>query len=346
MIPIIDIAALFGSDSAARRAADLAIITAAMGSGFMLVTGLPSGMPIAPAQLQALKQIFDLPPEAQRRLWRQKFAAENCNIYRGWFPLQHGHLTFKEGIDLGPDLVDGADVTDPTDPLLEPTPLPSEEMLPGWRAAAISYYRAMDLTGQMLMRALARGLGLAEHFFDAAFAGGISTLRLIHYPPRSPADLAAIDHPDLWVTQNGHRAYVTGAPHVDSGLVTLLAQDGVAGLQAMASDGSWLDVPPRDHALVVNFGRLLERWTAGRIKATRHRVIGLGTERYSIPFFYEPRVDAVIAPLPLVEVTDAESDFAPFLYGDHLWAATTKFVEFAGLAHLRPTRGSQSAIRR
>jgi 2OG-Fe(II) oxygenase superfamily len=58
-------------------------------------------------------------------------------------------------------------------------------------------------------------------------------------------------------------------------------------------------VPPTENTLVVNFGRLLERWTDGRIKATPHRVIGSGRERYSVPFFYEPRIDAVIAPLRL-----------------------------------------------
>lgn len=58
-------------------------------------------------------------------------------------------------------------------------------------------------------------------------------------------------------------------------------------------------MPPTENTLVVNFGRLLERWTDGRIKATPHRVIGSGRERYSVPFFYEPRIDAVIAPLRL-----------------------------------------------
>jgi len=82
--------------------------------------------------------------------------------------------------------------------------------------------------------------------------------------------------------------------------------------------------------------KVLERWTGGRIRATEHRVLGSGRERFSIPFFYEPRPDAVIAPLPLAGV----ENFAPFLYGDHLWAATTKFVEFRGLEHLRPPRGA------
>lgn len=51
----------------------------------------------------------------------------------------------------------------------------------------------------------------------------------------------------------------------------------------------------------------------------------------SIPFFYEARADAEIRPLPM----DAPDAFEPFLYGDHLWATTTKFVEFHGMEPLR-----------
>jgi isopenicillin N synthase-like dioxygenase len=60
-------------------------------------------------------------------------------------------------------------------------------------------------------------------------------------------------------------------------------------------------------------------------------VIGYGRERKSIPFFYEPRANAEFRPLPL----GWAGSFEPFFYGDYLWAATTKFVEFKGLEGLR-----------
>jgi isopenicillin N synthase-like dioxygenase len=86
----------------------------------------------------------------------------------------------------------------------------------------------------------------------------------------------------------------------------------------------------------VNFGQVLERWSGGRIRATEHRVLGSGQERCSIPFFYEARAEAEIRPLP----TDDPASFEPFLYGDHLWARMTSFVEFAGMQGLRrPARG-------
>jgi hypothetical protein len=43
----------------------------------------------------------------------------------------------------------------------------------------------------------------------------------------------------------------------------------------------------------------------------------------------------VIAPLGL------GGDFAPVTYGDHLWEATTKFIEQRGIAHLRKPRAAQ-----
>jgi 2-polyprenyl-3-methyl-5-hydroxy-6-metoxy-1,4-benzoquinol methylase len=126
----------------------------------------------------------------------------------------------------------------------------------------------MERVSTLLMRSLARGLGLPETIFDAAFAGGISTLRLIHYPPRPASSFAGAPEEEVWVTHEGERRHVTGRAHVDSGFVTLLAQDGVGGLQARRRGGDWIDVPPTEGSLAVNFGKSLERWTGRRIKAT------------------------------------------------------------------------------
>jgi isopenicillin N synthase-like dioxygenase len=339
MIPRIDIAALFGPASAQRDAADRSIAGAAADIGFMTVTGHPFESAAGPASRRDLLRIFDLAQAELRALWRWNFDASHANVYRGWFPLQDGYPTYKEGIDIGPDLVSGASVVDPTDPLCEATPLPREAALPGWRGGARDYYRAMASIGGAIMRSVARGLALPEDTFDAAFEGGISTLRLLRYPVRSARSFGAMERERIVVTECGTERFLVAAPHVDSGFVTLLAQDGVEGLQARAHDGSWLDVPPLPDSLAVNFGKVLERWTGGRIRATEHRVLAPGRTRFSIPFFYEPRVDAEIAPLPGV------APFEPFLYGDHLWEVTTKFVEQRGIAHLRAPRRPASSQR-
>jgi isopenicillin N synthase-like dioxygenase len=330
-IPVIDVAALFDGPSPARDRTDAGIIEAASTFGFFSASALPGNVPIDRESRSQLLRLFDLPPDKIRPLWRQKFEPTHANVYRGWFPLQPGNVTSKEGIDLGADVAYGTAEVRDDDPLREATPLPQESDLPGWHASVARYYRAMERVAGTLMQSIARGLGLEERFFDLAFERGLSTLRLIRYPVRADLDQAADANAELWIEHQGKRFYVTGTPHEDTGFLTLLAQDGVAGLQAQHRSREWLDVPPAEGLLAVNFGKILERLSAGRIKATRHRVIGYGRERKSIPFFYEPRADAEFRPLP----SEWAGSFEPFLYGDYLWANTTKFVEFTGLEGLR-----------
>jgi isopenicillin N synthase-like dioxygenase len=264
-------------------------------------------------------------------LWRQKFEPSHPNRYRGWFPLQTGFLTAKEGIDLGADVAYGSSLVEADDPLREATPMPPEDVLPGWRNSVARRYLGLEGVARTLMQSIARDLGLDERFFDSKFERGLSTLRLIRYPARTDLEQAAAANPGLMVEHDGARCHITGIAHVDSGFLTLLAQDGVAGLQARDRSGEWIDVPPTPGVLAVNFGAILETWSAGRIKATEHRVIGRGEERMSIAFFYEARADAEIRPLPM----HTADSFAPFFYGDYLWARTTQFVEFAGMESLR-----------
>ncbi len=339
-IPVIDVSSLFLSEAADRARTDAAILRAAAAPGFFLASNLPRAVPIDRASRLELLRLFDLPEREIRPLWRKKFDPSHANVYRGWFPLQAGFLTSKEGIDLGPDIAYGSSLARGDDPLQEPTPVPREQALPGWREAVARYYHGMIQTSRALMHSIARSLDLAENFFDDAFDRGLSTLRLIRYPPRIDLQQAAEADPNLWVMHEGSRRYVTGAPHVDSGLLTLLAQHGVGGLQAHGRQGEWMDVPSLEGTLAVNFGKVLERWSAGRIKATEHRVIGSGEARMSIPFFYEARADAEIRPLPM----DPVDAFEPFLYGDYLWATTTQFVEFKGMEGLRRPRRALNGL--
>lgn len=334
LLPVVDIAPLFRSDRTAARASDQALFAAAQDTGFVCVRGYAQDEALGPRERDRLLAVFGLDESQKRRLYRRKFAPENRNVYRGWFPLQPGNLTCKEGIDIGGDVVHGAGITRPDDPLREPTPLPDEHLLTGWRATVAAYYRAMEQVAQALMRSLSRSLSLPQDYFDPFFSRGLSTLRLIRYPARSVTELATVTDPGIWVDTDAQRRYLIGAPHTDSGFVTILAQDRVGGLQARSSNGRWIEVPPIEETLVVNFGQVLEQWSAGRIRATEHRVLGAGNERYSIPFFYEARADATIAPLPI----DAADRFTPFEYGDFLWKRMTSFVEFRGMEGERQPR--------
>jgi isopenicillin N synthase-like dioxygenase len=132
-IPLIDVSGLFDSEVAAsvRSAVDAMIIDAAHDAGFLVLRGLPSRLPLGPESRAGLLRVFDLPDERLRRLWRQTWAPDNPNVYRGFFPLEGG--LFKHGIDIGPERVG----TGGSDALAEPTPLPSEAELPGPGAAQL-----------------------------------------------------------------------------------------------------------------------------------------------------------------------------------------------------------------
>jgi isopenicillin N synthase-like dioxygenase len=334
MIPEIDVAPLFDAAMGDRETVDRRVWDAACRIGFMTIVGLPSELPIGPDARASLVRLFRIRGPEQRRLWKRNFAPENPNLYRGWWPIQSDETGGREGFDLGPDVVRALPDDGTNDPLHEPSVFPDEGRLPGWRADAAGYYVAMERIGLALLDALARGMGVAETFFRGAFRDGISSLRLVRYPARDAGNPLPPELDHYHTTWQGRRAEVVCGAHVDSGLVTIVAQCDEGGLQAKTADRGWVDVPAKPDALVVNFGALLERWTGGRVRATRHRVLSLGGERVSIPFFLEPRADARIEPLPLPDV----EPFQPFLYGDHVWTTTTRFPENYGLGPLRPNR--------
>lgn len=87
---------------------------------------------------------------------------------------------------------------------------------------------------------------------------------------------------------------VSCGEHSDYGCVTLLLADDTRGaLQVRGKDGGWIAADPVPGMYVVNIGDMLELWTGGRWRSTRHRVVhGGGGYRVSVPFFWEPDWDA------------------------------------------------------
>ena len=106
MIPTFDISSLLGPPSRLRDETDRRVMSAACDVGFLTISGLPGDVPQGAAVRAELLRVFSLPEPAKRALWRRKFDPARPNVYHGWFPLQNGAMTYKEGIDLGPDVAD------------------------------------------------------------------------------------------------------------------------------------------------------------------------------------------------------------------------------------------------
>ena len=87
---------------------------------------------------------------------------------------------------------------------------------------------------------------------------------------------------------------LTTPMHADTGFITLLSTFGYPGLQVKMPDGKYRSVKPLKNHIVVNLGNLLSQITDYQLKATMHRVLDIGCERWSSPFFMEPKWDAKI----------------------------------------------------
>ncbi len=88
--------------------------------------------------------------------------------------------------------------------------------------------------------------------------------------------------------------------HRDTGLVTFVLQDDAGGLQVQLAEG-WVDIPEVPDAFVVNLGEMMQLLTSGYFAATVHRVVSppAGTERVSIAYFFNPKLEATLQPLEL-----------------------------------------------
>jgi len=103
--------------------------------------------------------------------------------------------------------------------------------------------------------------------------------------------------------------------HTDAGALTVLLQDDVGGLQVY-KDGYWHNIPPVPGAIVVNTGDMMQVWSNDSYQAATHRVLAMeSSDRYSIPFFFNPAATARVSPLPTVI-----SESRPCAYKPIEWA--------------------------
>jgi isopenicillin N synthase-like dioxygenase len=278
-VPVLDISGLASPDPDARRRVASALGAACRGPGFFLVTGHAIPDTVTRRLFAAARALFGLPEAA-----KQALSIRHSPHNRGYVALSEEQLDpgkpadRKEAFNIGLDLP-------PEDPeVLAGAPFrgvnrwPAE--MPEVRSALLAHFDAAWALGRLLHRGFALDLGLPEEWFEDKLDRPIATLRLLRYPPGDPdAPLGA-------------------GEHTDYGNVTVLATDGVAGLEVRRRNGGWEPVPQIAGAFVCNIGDCLMRWTNGVYASTPHRVRAPAAERYSAAFFLDANPDAVVAVLP------------------------------------------------
>jgi isopenicillin N synthase-like dioxygenase len=281
-LPVVDLRAAPGQLRDSLR-------EAAHGVGFFYLTGHQVPSALSGRVLAAARGLFALPPAD-----KDAIAMVRSPHFRGYTrlggELTGGEVDWREQIDIGPQR---SPIAGPGKPdylwLQGPNQWPAA--LPELPGIIDEWDAALSEVARTLLRHWAAALGSPPDVFDSAFAQTPATLiKVVRYPARAAS------------------AQGVGA-HRDSGVLTLLlAEPGSGGLQVRRGD--WVDVPPLDGAFIVNIGEMLEVATRGYLRATEHRV-NLGApapERISVPYFFNPRLDAQIPVLSLPEKLAARVD--------------------------------------
>lgn len=318
------------------EAADLRerLRAAAHDVGFFYLTGHGVPAELSGEMLRAARRFFAL-PQADK----DAIAMVRSPHFRGYTrlggELTRGAVDWREQIDIGPERnpIGGPGKPDYfwlQGPNQWPAALPElPEIVAEWDAALSGVART-------LLAWWASALGSPADAFDAAFADAPETLiKIVRYPAHA-------------VTEQG-----VGA-HRDAGVLTLLlAEPDSDGLQVRRPEGNWVDVPPLDGAFVVNIGELLEVATGGYLRATEHRVrlSRPARERISVPYFFNPRLDAQIPLLPLPAELAAQArartdpaDPIFSVYGRNAWKSRLRAHPDVAAAHGHSSRTADAPI--
>ena len=224
--------------------------------------------------------------------------------HRGYFSIGYENakgkteMDFKEGFDIALDLpLDDPDVIIGK-PLHGPNVWPMKPE--NFHAIMQEFYNTLKKTAEDLSSVIAEAIGLPPDHFYSMTTKPLAQLRILHYPP----------------SFNKHK--IGAGTHTDYGIVTLLWQDNIGGLEIQAPNGNWIAVPPISGALFCNIGDVIQRITNDKFKATVHRVMNkTKCSRYSAAFFFDPNYDSIIESHPKF-LRDKIPKYSPIRMGEYI----------------------------
>lgn len=183
-----------------------------------------------------------------------------------------------------------------------PNQWPDEKECPEFRQFSEDFYKMCHEVSSQLLQALELAMNLPAGSFTNkhTLQESADELRMIRYPPLKMEDIKRGEVSRIW-------------PHTDLGVISLLFQDDVGGLEIedRSKPGTFQPVL-REHwsEMVVNVSETMQRWTNNALKAGIHRVttpVHLKhlqddtdsiPERFSHPYFVKADFGASVGPLP------------------------------------------------
>ncbi len=291
-VPIIDVAPLV-ADAGGQKSVAALLRQACTENGFFYVIGHGVNEDLNQRLEELSHRFFEQDVETKLEI-RMALAGK---AWRGYFPvgdeLTSDKPDLKEGIYFGSQLSEDDPRVRQGLPLHGPNLFPAG--IPGFGDTILEYMAALTDLGHALMRGMALSLGLERGYFRERYmADPLTLFRIFHYPPVTPKPEAE----EQWGV----------GEHTDYGVLTILKQDDVGGLQ-VKTRSRWIDAPPVPNSYVCNIGDMLDRLTRGLYRSTPHRVHNVsGRSRLSFPFFFDPAFDAHIEAIDLSGMPLLEED--------------------------------------
>eukprot|EP00058_Branchiostoma_floridae_P020243 XP_002605733.1 hypothetical protein BRAFLDRAFT_121863 [Branchiostoma floridae] len=171
-------------------------------------------------------------------------------------------------------------------PLSEGQTWPAE--VPEFEPVMMDFFNSCHELAMRLLEIIGRGLAIKDvdsflgKFKNVGKGGNGTNLRSLRYPPV----------PEV-VKENQVRC----GEHTDFGCLSLLFQDN-PGLEVVNLEGEYVPARPIPDTTLVNIADTLQRWSADKLKSTRHRVVMPESEeerrrvRRSLAFFCHCDSDA------------------------------------------------------
>ncbi|KAH8156328.1 hypothetical protein CIB48_g11921 [Xylaria polymorpha] len=289
VIPLIDFSSFLNGTPEQRKETAEAILHGFQTAGFIYLKGLPISLEYRKHIFETSAKYFRLPIETKMsHCWTTPEANRGYSA-----PGREKTTTLIDPADVKklrdavPDLKESLEIGREGEPG-HPNHWPIEEgELVGFKKIMVDFHDKCKYLHTEVMRAIAVGLGIDEHWFDSFTDVGDNTLRLLHYPEVKK---------DVFTINPGQ-----------------------------ALPARLLMPPPSRILAVVNAGDLLARWSNDNIKSTIHRVVeppsGDGDvypARYSIAYFCNPNFASHIEAIPGTYEVEKDRKYPGINSGDYL----------------------------
>ncbi|XP_040940602.1 2-oxoglutarate-dependent dioxygenase 19 isoform X2 [Gossypium hirsutum] len=167
-----------------------------------------------------------------------------------------------------------------------------------------SFSKRVRLVAREIIRGISESLGLEKDYIYETLnpENGLQLIAANLYPPCPQPELA-----------------MGLPPHSDHGLLTLLIQNQIGGLQVQHK-GKWVNIDPIPNSFLANIGDHIEILSNGKYKSVLHRaVVNNRDVRISIAVPHGPALDAIFSPdSKLVENVGNPPAYGAMKYKEYL----------------------------